>query len=106
MSNLAINTALKTSNFLNLINIHSKNVFDNIILNSDLNGAIIAGSQNVWNLFNGEWARSMIQNNTIDKYGICVRYIGWDRWSIEYPGKSALADSGVRVLIKYREQGE
>ena len=103
MSNLAINTALKTSNFLNLINIHSKNVFDNIMLNSDLNGAIVAGSQNVWNFFNGEWARVMIQNNTIDNYGQYVRYIGWDRWSIEYSGKSHLSDIGIRVLIKYRE---
>ena len=102
MSNLAIDSALKTSNFLNLINIHSKNVFDNIILNSDLNGAIVAGSPNVWNHINGEWGMTKLQNNTIDNYGRYVRYIGWDAWRIEYYNKSRL-DDGIRVSIKYRE---
>lgn len=105
MSNLAINTALKASNFLNLINMHSNNVFDNIILNSDLNGAIVAGRQNVWNfLSNGAWAYTMLQNNTKDNYTRYYYYIGWgdSKWSSEYYTKSSLGD-GVRVLIKYRE---
>ena len=102
MSNLAINTALKSSNFLNLINIHSKNVFDTIILNSDLNGNIVAGSLNVWNYFFDAWGRTMVQNNTIDKYGNYLRHASWDSWRIDYSDKSHLGD-GIRVLIKYRE---
>lgn len=37
------------NNSLNLINIHSKNMFDRIVLNSNLNGTINAGSSKVWN---------------------------------------------------------
>lgn len=94
MNNLAIDSALKASNFLNLINIHSKNVFDNIILNSDLNGTIVAGSLNVWN-FN---FRQILQNNKGNIY--------WYIMSDDYPidsDKSSVTDHGVRVLIKYRE---
>ena len=108
MSNLAVDAALKASNFLNLINIHSKNVFDNIILNSDLNGAIVAGSQNAWNLFNGSHGYIMLQNNTNDNYVRYYYYTGWvNPWRTEYDNKSNLDVSyggvGVRVLIKYRE---
>ena len=106
MSNLAIDAALKASNFLNLISIHSKNVFDNIIRNSDLNGAIVAGSQNVWNIFDSNgWALVMVQNNTIDKYGQYRYYRDWgdDSWGLHYVNKSDLSNYGVRVLIKYRE---
>ena len=106
MSNLTIDAALKASNFLNLISIHSKDVVDNIILNSDLNGAIVAGSQNVWNLFDSNrWAITMTQNNTIDNYGQYGYYSGWGdgRWGLSYFNKSDLSNCGVRVLIKYRE---
>ena len=92
MSNLAVDAALKASNLLNLINIHSKNVYDNII-HSDLNGNIAAGSQDVWNNFHG--CVVYLQNN---KYNTC--YSSYDR----YVDKSTpLNDVGVRVLIKYRE---
>ena len=106
MSNLAIDAALKASNFLNLISMHSKDVFDNIILNSDLNGAIVAGSQNVWNLFDSSgWALSMTQNNITYHYGQYNYYRDWgDRQqNLSYSDKSGLSNNGVRVLIKYRE---
>lgn len=86
------------SNSLNLINMHSKNVFDNIIRDSDLNGTIIAGSRNVWNLFN-TWV--MLQDNKSDTWYL---YNYKDQSYDRYEDKSTpLNDVGVRVLIKYRE---
>ena len=98
MSNLAIDTAIKASNFLNLINIHSKNVYDNII-NSDLNGTIIAGSPNVWNIFDG-WV--FLQNN---KHNTWYLYYYNNPSYDKYVDKSSVSSNavGIRVLIKYRE---
>ena len=59
MSNINIKSDMG-GNPLNLIHMHSKNVFDNIILNSDLNGTIVVGSSNIWNIFN-TWI--MLQDN-------------------------------------------
>lgn len=95
MSNLAIDTALKASNFLNLISIHSKDVVDNIIRNSDLNGAIVTGSQNVWNIFD---FRQMLQNNNGNNY---LYYL--PNGLVMNNNKSNATDHGVRILIKYRE---
>ena len=85
-------------NSLNLINMHSKNVFDNIIRDSDLNGTIIEGSRDIWNLFN-TWV--MLQDNKSDAWYL---YHYDDQWYDKYKDKSTpLNDVGVRVLIKYRE---
>lgn len=85
-------------NSLNLIHMHSKDVFDNIILNSDLNGTIAVGSNSVWNLFN-TWV--MLQDNKSDTW---YQYNYKDQWYDKYTDKSTpLNNIGVRVLIKYRE---
>ena len=103
MSNLAIDAALKASNFLNLINIHSKNVLDNIIWNSDLNGTIITGNTNVWNNFKYNW--QVLQNN---KYNTCYihNYYNGDYSNDHYIDKLLVDYNvvlGIRVLINYRE---
>lgn len=87
-------------NSLNLIHMHSKNVFDNIIRDSDLNGTIVVGSRNVWNLFN-TWV--ILQDNKSNEYYLynytSTSYDHYvDKSSVEY--NTIL---GIRFLIKYRE---
>ena len=87
-------------NNLNLIYIHSKNVFDNIIRDSDLNGTIVAGSSNAWNILNS-WV--VLQDNTDNTYHL---YHYTDTWYDKYPDKSLINYNtilGIRFLIKYRE---
>lgn len=87
-------------NNLNLIHILSKNTFDSIIRDSDLNGTIVVGSKNVWNILNS-WI--FIQNNSTNTNylyhytnTLYDQYV--DKSSVEY--NTIL---GIRFLIKYRE---
>lgn len=102
MSNLAINAALKANNFLNLINIYSQNIFDNINMNSDLNGTIIAGSQNVWNNLPGRYRYILLQNNTSNACFVYAYTYSSDSQNID---KSLIFNNnaGIRVSINYRE---
>lgn len=98
MSNINIKSDMG-GNPLNLIHMHSKNVFDNIILNSDLNGTIVVGSSNVWNLLR-TWV--MLQDN---KSNVWYMYYPTTPANSTYGDKSSIPPNitGVRVLIEYRE---
>ena len=100
MSNINIKSDMG-GNPLNLIHMHSKNVFDNIILNSDLNGTIVVGvgSSNVWN-FLSTWV--MLQDNKSNQW---YMYYPTTPVNSGYTDKSSIPSNniGVRVLIEYRE---
>lgn len=94
-------------NSLNIINIISRNIFDKIIRNSDLNGTITSYDINVWNTSASSYFNHWIlcQDNMRDTY---LLYHTPSDYYNEWPEKSSFnresdGKAAPFFQIKYRE---